>query len=345
MPDRFQIATDYLSESPIARAKLGIGGDCLLTPHPIGKGEHNDNYWFEHPETGQKLVLRINYSSQMGLYDQVGYEFEALETLALCPRTPRGLFADNSRSVIDYGVLVEEFVEGASADYHRDDELAACTAILADIHSVKPPDACKLIRPQNPLIAQLETCERLYRTYCESPYTASETMRYVDLFAEQARKAADAPFDARYSCHIQNTEAVPSHFLLTRDAQGRLGEHASMVDWEKPVIGEVAQDLAYFLSPTTTIWDTDVIFSADQRTWLVESYWDAVDGRFERGNFDVRFDAYVKANCLLGITWSCNAWVEYHDPARPLRNEATLELLKTYLSPAFLEQCRAICFD
>lgn len=50
-------------------------------------------------------------------------------------------------------------------------------------------------------------------------------------------------------------------------------------------------------------------------------------------------------NALVGITWSCNAWVEYHDPARPLRNEKTLELLPIYFSEEFLDLIRRDCFD
>ena len=117
-----------------------------------------------------------------------------------------------------------------------------------------------------------------------------------------------------------------------------------LFDWEKPLVGEVAQDVAYFLSPTTTIWDTDYIFDRRARDEFLETYWKAVDGRFPKGAFGERFPAYVMSNCLLGITWSCNAWVEYHDPDRPLKSEETFSLLKRYLSADFLEEAREICF-
>lgn len=62
------------------------------------------------------------------------------------------------------------------------------------------------------------------------------------------------------------------------------------------------------------------------------------------GSFDARFPAYRMVNALVGITWSCNAWVEYRDPARPLRNERTLRLLSTYFSEEFLDLIRRDCF-
>ena len=166
-------------------------------------------------------------------------------------------------------------------------------------------------------------------------------MREVDELFVRAQRAVDAaPVPSPCECsHILNTEAVPSHFLI--DDTGR----ASIVDWEKPVLGEVAQDLAYFLSPTTTIWDSDVIFSAPERAQFLKAYWEAVGGRFPRGSFDARFPTYRMVNALVGITWSCNAWVEYHDPARPLRNEKTLELLPIYFSEEFLDLIRRDCFD
>ena len=77
---------------------------------------------------------------------------------------------------------------------------------------------------------------------------------------------------------------------------------------------------------------------------FLDIYWAKVAGRFNQGSFEQRFDAYVKSNCLLGLTWSANAWVEYHDPARPLKNAKTFEKLKQYLSQEFLDQCFDICF-
>ena len=211
---------------------------------------------------------------------------------------------------------------------------------LADVHSVAAPPDGALLRPEDPLRAQLESCRRLFDGYRGSDLAEARVVGAVDELLALAQRAVDAAPAAATAerSHVLNTEAVPSHFLI--DAAGR----ASIVDWEKPVLGEVAQDVAYFLSPTTTIWDSDVVFDAEGRTQFLDAYWEAVGGRFPRGSFDARFPAYRMVNALVGITWSCNAWVEYRDPARPLRNEKTLRLLPTYLSEEFLDLVRRDCF-
>lgn len=71
-----------------------------------------------------------------------------------------------------------------------------------------------------------------------------------------------------------NTEAVSDHFLIPEDAP----DDGHMVDWEKPVVGEVAQDVAYFLAPTTTIWSTDFVFHG-RRTRRVRAHVLAGRGR------------------------------------------------------------------
>jgi hypothetical protein len=85
--------------------------------------------------------------------------------------------------------------------------------------------------------------------------------------------------------HIVNTETLPSHFLVpaqsAADAAATLVEQnrpfcenpGSFIDWERPVVGEVAQDVAYFTSPTTTYWDSEFMFPKGQVDALVEDYW------------------------------------------------------------------------
>lgn len=48
------------------------------------QGEYNRNFWFIHPCTGRKLVLRVNYGSQMHLDNQILYEYNALKALNGC---------------------------------------------------------------------------------------------------------------------------------------------------------------------------------------------------------------------------------------------------------------------
>ncbi|MFR1167117.1 MAG: phosphotransferase enzyme family protein [Adlercreutzia equolifaciens] len=322
----------------LARA-LGVDGPGELTVLPLAQGEHNANFVLEARD-GRRFVLRVNYASQLGLDDQIGYEFAALRALASSGRTPEPLYVDGTRSRIGRGALVESFVEGAWIDLEDSRQVREAARALADVHSVAAPRLCAS-SGGGPLALPVGELPEALRRLSGERSRGGRVMREVDELFVRAQRAVDAaPVPSPCECsHILNAGSGAVHFLI--DDTGR----ASIVDWEKPVLGEVAQDLAYFLSPTTTIWDSDVIFSAPERAQFLKTYWEAVGGRFPRGSFDARFPAYRMVNALVGITWSCNAWVEYHDPARPLRNEKTLELLPIYFSEEFLDLIRRDCFD
>lgn len=339
MEDLLDIANHYLSTSDALRRRFDIDPGADLECSLLASGEHNANFTFRLPGSGTKLVLRVNFISQLGFENQIAYEAGALSLLEPCGRTPRLLFVDDSREVIDNGVLVEGFREGRMLDFAVEGDLARAANVMADVHALEICDDAPLLRCGDPLRSQFETSMHFLDVFRRSAYADDAALRRIDEFAEITRRALETLCSDSDVSHAINTEAVPSHFLMARDPA-----RDSFLDWEKPIVGEVAQDVAYFLSPTTTIWDTDTILSQDRRERFIDAYWTAVDGRFERGSFDRRLDAYVKSNCLLGISWSCNAWVEYHDPSRALINERTRKLLPTYFSEEFLELCREVCF-
>jgi aminoglycoside phosphotransferase (APT) family kinase protein len=339
-----QRATEYLQENValLDALEIDLADSRELQAMPLATGEHNANFTFVHPRTHAKHVLRVNYISQLGLDDQIGYEYRALEFLEPSGCTPRARFCDSSKQLDGHGALVMDFYEGEWLDYGKPEQVERAAHMLADVHAVDTTDACPLLRPGNPLKKQLEKCAGFFKAYRSSAFEDPIVSKVVGQMFREAERAVEQPLDPADSVHALNTEAVASHFLIASD-----DEPGHFVDWEMPLVGEAAQDVAYFLSPTTTIWDTEdrFIFSAAERDAFVEMYWRSVNGRFAPGRFEQRFDAYVKTNCLVGITWSANAWVEYHDPARPLKSERTYNLLQEYLNPAFLERCYDICFS
>lgn len=338
-----ELATGYLQGNAALQEALEIDvADAQeLVAVPLKQGEHNANFTFVHPRTGAKHVLRVNYISQLGLDDQIGYEYRALRFLEPSTRTPQARYCDSSKRFYGHGALVMDFYEGEWVDFRQPDQVAEAAHMLADVHAVDTQEGCPLLRPGDPLRKQLEKCKGFFENYCSSSFEEAHVSTAVRRMFRDAERALEEPFDAADATHALNTEAVAAHFLIMPD-----GSPGHFVDWEMPIVGEVAQDVAYFLSPTTTIWDTDdsFIFSADERRDFVETYWSKVGGRFSPGRFEQRFSAYVMTNCLVGITWSANAWVEYHDPARPLKTERTFNKIQEYLTPDFLDQAYDICF-
>ena len=340
------LAQHYLDASKDMRSELGIAQSEKLVAVPIAQGEHNANFTFEHPSSGKKLVLRVNYESQLGLDKQVSYEACALRALESSGRTAHVLFVDDSKHLINHGVLVTEFFEGSWLNFHNPAHVHEAARILADVHSVVPCSGCGLIQADNPLRSQFDTCVGFFERYSASSFADSLVVEYLERFIQRVEGVLDIPVAAADKNHIQNTEAVPSHFLIPRAADSCSSEaKGHMVDWEKPVIGEVAQDIAYFMSPTTTIWDTDYLFDATARQTFIDAYWRAVDGRFSRGSFDERYEAYVMSNALLGVSWSCNALIDYAGNNKALKNQKTANLLGVYVSEDFLKRVWRDCFE
>ena len=286
---------------------------------PLGQGEYNVNYSFDHPG-GKKLVLRINRGSQMHLSDQIGYEFSALKALEKSGRTPRALFCDSG-----HHCLVMEHLPGRPLGYETDLEIAA--EIFADIHAL--PAGGNLMEPENPLEAILDECRQMVSHYYEWDKADPEVVRLLQtLEKEISARDLTAPAGIR-KCMV-NTEVNSGNFLINPGAQSYL------IDWEKPLISEPAQDLGHFLVPTTTFWKTDVILKPEDIRHFVRCYERAVAGRFETASLAERLPLYFTVTCLRGVTWCAMAYREYCQPDRAISNPDTFEKLKAYLDPAFL---------
>lgn len=129
---------------------------------------------------------------------------------------------------------------------------------------------------------------------------------------------------------IVNTELNSGNFLINPDGKSYL------IDWEKPLLSEPAQDLAHFLVPTTTFWKTDTILTPEEIATFADNYIAAVGDRMDTSTVRERLPLFFKVTCLRGITWCAMAMREYSEPGRALRNEITFKKIQAYLAPDFL---------
>lgn len=289
----------------------------------LGQGEYNLNYAFIHPVTGKRLVLRINTGSQMHLPDQIGYEYAALQYLTPSGRTPKPLCCYPEQKM-----LVMEWLPGRALQYETDLDVAA--QILADIHCTPVPENCALLRPRHPAKAIYDECLQMVQHYFDWEQADPQVYKLLkELVEEIGKLPLKVPSDAPV-CMV-NTELNSGNFLI--DPEG----HSHLVDWEKPLLSEPAQDLGHFLAPTTTFWKTDVILTPEQVRDFVKKYAAAVNGRMDCTSLSERLPLFFTVTCLRGITWCAMAYREYCQPGRELRNEDTFRKLKAYLEPAFLQ--------
>ena len=304
-------------------APLGIPEGTKLNFSVLGQGEYNLNYAFTHPISGEKLVLRINTGSQMHLENQISYEFSALEGLVVSGRTPKPVAC-----FPEQGMLVMEYLPGRALRYETDMSIAA--QILADIHSTPIPASSRLIRPEAPALAIYQECLEMVQHYYDWDAADPVVISLLKtLVAEIGKLPLSEPSDAPV-CMV-NTELNSGNFLVNEDGQSYL------VDWEKPLISEPAQDLGHFLAPTTTFWKTDVILTPQEVRQFAADYMAAVGDRMDCSTLPARLPLYFTVTCLRGVTWCAMAYREYCQPGRQLTNSDTFAKLKAYLEPTFLE--------
>lgn len=319
--------SEYLNSGPV-RAALGVTGTKRIDVSPLASGEYNMNYVFSHPDSGKRLVLRINMGSQMHLESQISYEADALKLLESSGRTPHVYFTDAANSV-----LVMDFLPGRPLRYGLESDLKEAAAILADIHGVSVPEKTSLLLSRDPLEEILDECEQMFSVYERADSADSGKVEFIRGMMKKGRRIAKKCSSAQYPVSIINTELNSGNFLMN-DAPGM----SYLIDWEKPLIGDPAQDLGHFLAPTTTFWKTVHILTPEQIDFVMKSYISLTE---ERESFDAlwnRVKGFIPVTCLRGITWCAMAWVEYQAPGRACAHESTRAKLDDYLSWEFLEK-------
>lgn len=352
-----ELATRYLAGNTALREALNISDDVELVPHYLGEGEHNRNFRFSDPKTGRDFVLRVNVSPQPFHSKQIAYEFAALQLLAESGRAPLPLYLDASPKAPGEGALVESFCAGDRLDFDnlRPGALNCAVQLMADIHAVRIDDAecCSLHRPADPLRGLFDECIARFKAYRASGCEDANLTRWVERFIAAAQNALGTPCNSADCQHIVNTETLAAHFLIPQESANAAAADAPnwrnspgfFVDWERPIVGEVAQDLAYFVAPTTTFWDSSFFFTAEQADNIVEEYWRAVDGRFPRGNFDRRFRAFRMMTALRSTTWLCKAMPTYLGRDGGHMTERTRKKFPLYLADEFMEMLARDCFE
>jgi thiamine kinase-like enzyme len=167
----------------------------------------------------------------------------------------------------------------------------------------------------------------MFQVYEESPLGKSKTKAQIrNMLNHGWTKVGE--MQETYHCCI-NTELNSTNFLIGKD-----GDY--LIDWEKPLYGDPAQDLGHFLAPTTTFWKTDTILNLKEMEDFIDEYIKVVNGRFSTIGLKERVYIYIPITCLRGITWCAMAWVQYQEPDKLIFNESTFQKLEAYLSDEFL---------
>ena len=299
---------------------------------PLAQGEYNLNYRLSDRDSELQLVLRVNIGTQIDREDQIVYEYRALDLLRDSRCTPLPYFVDDSRSHLERGILIMEYLPGRPLDYRRDLEAAA--KLFAVIHQVKvPPSRNHLIRETRPLTLIYDECRNLLDHYFQSELAdpaIRDYLREVIQWADRARTQEAYFINDPWPC-IVNTEVNSGNFIVNHQRQS-----IHLVDWEMPRWGDPSQDLCHFCSPLTTLWKTDYRMTAAEKDRFIRRYCGFIHDQHLRDTLFERVRLRDPFVYLRGISWSAMGWVAYQTEFSGMKNPDTWETLKQYMRIDFI---------
>ncbi len=306
--------------------QLGLSSDYRLSF--LAQGEYNQNYILE--DNKLRLVLRVNYGSQINTENQIEYEFNTLKLLSDSGVTPKPIFVDGSREEFDQGLLVMEYLAGQPLNYEQ--HITQAANIFASIHSIKiSPNASQTLITETQLFKdRIDEAHYWLKSVWSSPYLQKDSKQLIEQalqIAESNQHQEQYFIDNPLHC-INNTEVNSHNFIISP-------ERSSLVDWEKAVISDPCQDLTHFLAVTTTRWKTSSILSTEQQDVFFSSY-EAAAPELKSFSVRERVNLYKPYLNLRAISWCAYAYVEYQNPDRAIKNNDTYQKIKTYLEPDFL---------
>ena len=301
--------------------------ECPACPAPsqvnfLAAGEYNENYVVQC--AAGPMVARINHGSQLGLTNQIEYEYRVLEAVAPSGVTPKPLFLDPGPRGLPHGLMLMEYLPGRALDYRRD--LDAAARVFARIHAL-PPDP-GLIVQADPVADLARESLGLIERYPDHP-RPQVGRRLVDYHARVLKLRDETwPLFQAEPLVMANTEVNSGNFII--------GPHgAYLVDWEKAVTTTRHQDLGHFVVLTTTRWKTDVTLSLNDKKRFLSAYArelkQAGGPQLRLDELELKCQVLERTILLRALAWCYMAYYEYTQTDRPLQNQGTFAKIKIYL--------------
>lgn len=283
----------------------------------LAAGEYNENYRVSD-HTGD-YVCRINHGTQLGLDNQVEYEFGVLQAVHPSGVTPRPLQYSLDGGDLGQGVLLMEYLRGRPLNYERD--LAVAARIFAAIH-VLPPDARLLVQADPVAAIAAESLGLIERYHGpDFPEVRQLLLAYHEKIINLDMGFSDEPL-----CMV-NTEVNSGNFLIDP-------VRSCLIDWEKAVVSCRYQDLAHFLVPTTTLWKTESRLSQEEKRGFLALYRQTLRLDIPLRELVARTAFMERVIVLRALSWCYMAYHEYRDRSRVLVSDATFKKIISYLTEA-----------
>ncbi len=211
----------------------------------------------------REFIFRVNIEQQSGLPNQIEYEFIVLKFLENHRVAPKAYHFDNTRDHFEFGILIEDYLEGPHASLQRGGtpDLAE---LLARLHSLKLGNT-PFIAWRRPLIRTYQLARNDLTDYERKGTSEKGTIglaKEVLNRAEALLREYEELFDGD---SLNHTDVVCDNFIKTP-------EGLRLIDWEKPRVDDCSYDIACLFSEPAQLWFSQNILTPENRKGFLETY-------------------------------------------------------------------------
>jgi len=262
---RGELSTDREKIEPYLRhlrpGVLGVQGIDSVEILEMTPGAYNLNFHIR--VNHREFIFRINIEQQSGLPNQIEYEYSVLRFLESHRIAPKAYFFDNSEECFDFGILIEEYLEGPhlSLDQGQIQEVAE---LLVRLHSLVPGDMPLMIW-SDPLADTYELVRRDLIGYERKRTSEKKTISLARKLLVRSEAVIDDHRRLFYARSLNHTDVVCDNFIKT--SQG-----LRLIDWEKPRVDDPTYDICCFLSEPAQLWCSSRVLTPEDRENFLETY-------------------------------------------------------------------------
>jgi thiamine kinase-like enzyme len=211
----------------------------------------------------REFVFRINIEQQSGLSDQIEYEFMALKFLEDHHLAPKAYHCDNNRDDFDFGILIEEYLEGPHLALEKG-EIHEVADLLVRLHSLHP-GARPFMTWRDPLADTYELARSDLIGYEAMRSPEKKTIILAKKLLARAEGLLDGfrqLYEADSLCH---TDVVCDNVIKT-------SKGLRLIDWEKPRVDDPTYDVCCFLCEPAQLWCSQDVLTPEERESFLNTY-------------------------------------------------------------------------
>lgn len=249
----------YLQKLPPDRLGLeAIDSIQILGQTP---GSYNLNFHIRINYTD--FNFRMNIDQQSGLSNQIEYEYQILKFLEGRRIAPRALMFDDTCTDFDFGIMIQEYLNGPHLTQSPSD-VAAAAELLSRLHDIQPVKT-DFVTWHDPLADTYNLVQDDIRAYASKQSCDKHLLNMAKKCLEELDPLVRQHRNLYQPERLNHTDVGLDNFI-----QSPHGLH--LIDWEKPRIDDATYDICCFLSEPAELWCASKVLNKQERLQFIETY-------------------------------------------------------------------------